>query len=206
MQDINRLYALPYDKNEPIVCIDEKPYQILENARPSLSLKTEVGLRVDCDYIRKGTCNIFVGVEPKGGFRHTRVTEHRKKQDYVSFFLEICHLYRDAKKIHIVCDNLNIHKLSSLQSILSPNHPVFSRVVLHFTPIHASWQNLAEVEIGILSRQCLNRRIPTFAQVKGEVAAWNGYRNCSHAQITWRLTESKAQAKYHLTHQNLLLS
>lgn len=198
MEDILDLYAEPHDPKRPVVCLDEKSKQLLADSRASLSAAPGKVAIQDYEYVRKGTRNIFVGVEPKGGRHITEVTAQRKKEHYALFIERIIQEYPDADCIRIVQDNLNIHSKKSLIHAfgLRKANMLMKRVEFHFTPKHASWLNMAEIEIGILDRQCLNRRLPTVEKMTSEVRAWTEQRNKHKCIIKWRYTKEKARKTF----------
>lgn len=194
MENLLELYSKPYDVKYPVVCLDEKSKQLLEDSRKgygSLPGKTAIQ---DYEYIRHGTRNIFVAVEPKGGRHFTKVTARRTKIDYAEFFLELVGCYPDAKQIHIVQDNLNTHFEPSLILAFGKRktRQIMKRVQFHYTPKHASWLNMAEIEIGILGSQCLPGRIPSEEKLKREVAAWTIDRNKKQSRLCWEFTKEEA--------------
>lgn len=198
MNNILDLYALPYNEKEPVVCVDEKSLQLLDNIRPPIPLKPGFGIRVDYHYKRKGTTNIFVGVEPKGKKRFLKVSTRKTKRDYADYVLELMTKhYPKAEKVHLVADNLNTHPLKCLKEMLGKNHPIFKRLALHFTPVHASWLNQAELEIGALETQCLNgRRFPDEEILQEEVQAWVVERDRQKIGINWTFTRKQAEVKF----------
>jgi len=198
MNDLLDLYAKPYNEKEPIICVDEKSFQLLEDVRDPLPLKPGFGIRVDNHYKRKGTENVFVGVEPKGGNRVVNVTKRRTKQDYALYIYELMTKhYSEAEKVHVVADNLNTHPLKCLKEELGENCPIFERLIIHFTPVHASWLNQAELEIGVMERQCLNkRRFPDEETLREEVRAWADERNAQKIGINWTFTKRQAEVKF----------
>ena len=192
------LYALPYLEREPVVCIDEKSKQLLKDMRTPLPLKPGVLAKQDYEYKRAGTCNLFVAVEPKGERRIVEVTARRTKVDFVDF---VCRLlkavYARARKVHLVLDNLNTHFRSSFEEALGHKAAtaLLRRIEFHYTPKHASWLNMAEIEIGILERQCLGRRLKDQATITLEVVAWQQRRNADHCGIEWSFTRQDADRK-----------
>lgn len=192
------LYALPYQEREPVVCLDEKSKQMLQETRTVLPLKPGVPAKQDYEYKRAGTCNLFVAVEPKGNRRMVEVTARRTKVDFVHF---VCRLlkagYAKARKVHVVLDNLNTHFHSSFEEVLGHQAAaaLLRRIEFHYTPKHASWLNMAELEIGILERQCLGRRLKDQATIMLEVAAWQQRRNADRCGITWSFTRQDADRK-----------
>lgn len=198
MEDVLTVYAKPYDPKEPVVCLDEKSKQLLSDSRPSLPLAPGKTAVQDYEYVRKGTRNIFVAVEPKGGRHMTQVTLRRKKPDYALFFEQLVAAYANAKTIHLVQDNLNIHFVSSLIEAFGVRKArrLWDCITPHYTPKHASWLNMAEIAIGILDRQCLNRRIPSGEKMEREVRAWTKKRNKHRCCITWKYTKEKARKTF----------
>jgi len=168
MEDILELYAKPFNPRMPVVCIDEKNKQLLADSRPSLPTAPGKIAIQDYEYVRKGSGNIFVAVEPLAGKRITRVTKQRRKQDYALFVEQMNLSYPKARRIHLVQDNLNTHCLASLieEFGVRKARKLWKRFVPHFTPKHASWLNMAEIEINAISTQCLNVNFRTFEQTK----------------------------------------
>lgn len=201
MDDVLEVYERPYEANCPVVCIDEKSKQLLKETRKPIVLKPHSPIKADYEYERNGTANLFVAVEPKGQKRVVRVTKRRTKKDYASFvkFL-VNHVYRQAKKIVLVEDNLNTHNRGTLIEILgvSEGGQIANKIEWHYTPKHASWLDQAEIEIHSLETQCLNRRIPDFQTMQSEVAACVRKRNKDHCGINWQFTRKKAREKFHL--------
>ena len=198
MYDVLALYARPYRAQEPVICIDEKSKQLIRDSRRPLSMKPGMPAKCDYEYVREGTCNVFVAVEPKGGRRTIEVTERRTKPDFVGFVRQLLeHTYASAKKVHLVLDNLNTHFRSCFEEVLgrSAAHALLRRVEFHHTPKHASWLNMAEIEIGILDRQCTGRRIGDEARLCSEVLAWEQRRNQARCRIEWKFTRQDADQK-----------
>jgi hypothetical protein len=192
------LYAVPYLEREPVVCIDEKSKQLLKDMRTPLPLKPGVLAKQDYEYKRAGTCNLFVAVEPKGKRRVVEVTARRTKMDFVAFVGRLLEtVYARARKVHLVLDNLNTHFRSSFEEVLGYKAAtvLLRRIEFHYTPKHASWLNMAEIEIGILERQCLGRRLKDQATIKLEVAAWQQRRNAAQCGIVWSFTRQDADRK-----------
>jgi hypothetical protein len=198
MYDLLGLYAQPYDPAQPVVCLDEKCKQLLQQTRSPLPARAGQIAREDYEYKRAGTRNLFVAVEPKGGHREVAVTCRRTKADFVAFvqFLAL-EVYAQARKIHLVLDNLNTHFRASFEEVLGLEAAAvfLSRLEFHYTPKHASWLNMAEIEIGILDRQCTGRRIGEEARLRTEVLAWEQRRNREHCQIDWKFTRQDADRK-----------
>lgn len=198
MYDLLDLYARPLRPKEPVVCLDEKSKQLLKHSRTPLPIKPGTPIRLDYEYVRAGTCNLFVAVEPKGGRRTVRVTDHRAKTDFVAFIRYLLEqVYVTAHRVHLVMDNLNTHFRKCFEDVLGAKEAqtLLRRVVFHYTPKHASWLNMAEIEIGILDRQCLDRRLPDRPTLTAEVDAWQQRRNAQHRCIDWTFTRQDADQK-----------
>lgn len=192
------LYARPYQPQEPVVCLDEKSKQLLRDTRQPLPLRPGKTARHDYEYARAGTCNLFVAVEPKGGRRTVVVTDQRTKADFVGFVRHLLEqVYTTAHRVHLVLDNLNTHFRRCFEEVLGIQEAevLLRRVVFHYTPKHASWLNMAEIEIGVLDRQCLDRRLPDRATLAAEVDAWQQRRNGERRTIEWRFTRQDADQK-----------
>lgn len=198
MYDLLGLYAQPYDPAEPVVCLDEKSKQLLKQTRSPLLATAGQIAKEDYEYKRAGTRNLFVAVEPKGGHREVKVTGRRTKSDFVAFvrFLAL-EVYAQARKIHLVLDNLNTHFRGSFEEVLGLDAAAvfLSRLQFHYTPKHASWLNMAEIEIGILDRQCTGRRIGEETRLSAEVLAWEQRRNQERCRIDWKFTAQDADRK-----------
>jgi hypothetical protein len=198
MYDLLALYAKPYDPQEPVICLDEKSKQLLEQTRQPLAARPGHLAKEDYEYRRAGTRNLFVAVEPKGGRRQVEITRRRTKPDFVGFVQRLAHgAYATARTIHLVLDNLNTHFRASFEAVLGVEaaQQFLARVVFHYTPKHASWLNMAEIEIGILDRQCLGRRIGSECRLTTEVAAWEQRRNGAGCRIEWTFTRQDADQK-----------
>ena len=198
MNDLLDLYARPFRASEPVVCLDEKSKQLLKDSRPPLPIKPGRPVRLDYEYVRAGTCNLFVAVEPKGGRRTVTITDRRAKPDFVAFVRYLLeHVYAKSRRVHLVLDNLNTHFRKCFEEVLGVKEAksLLRRVVFHYTPKHASWLNMAEIEIGILDRQCLDRRLPDRAILAAEVNAWQSRRNTEKRGIEWRFTRQDADEK-----------
>lgn len=198
MYNLLDLYARPYNREEPVVCIDEKSKQLLAPIRPNLPLKPSRTEKVDYEYERKGTRNLFVAVEPLAGWRQVQVTLQRKTVDFVHFVRQLLQgRYRRAKRVHLVLDNLNTHFAKGFTEVLGAKRAerLLKRIVFHYTPTHASWLNMAEIEIGILDKQCLKGRIPSAEQLTTAVDAWQKRRNQQRKTINWTFTRQDADKK-----------
>lgn len=192
------LYARPLRPTEPVVCIDEKSLQLTAHSRESLPMVAHSPAKQDYEYVRNGTTNLFVAVEPKAGKRIVEVTAQRGKTDFVTFVSALLtNTYAKARRVHFVLDNLNTHFRKSFEDVLGKPAAVtlLRRVQFHYTPKHASWLNMAEIEIGILSRQCLDRRIANRDALRSEVDAWQDARNAAQRTIEWTFTRQDADRK-----------
>ena len=191
MYDILDLYEEPYDSLRPVLGIDEKPKQLIEDSRTPIPLTMGKIEKQDYEYIRRGKVNIFMSVEPKGGKRYTEVTDQRTKKDfalYMKYLLEV--KYPSVKVLRIVVDNLNTHNESSFYENFEKKEAkrILKKIEFHYTPTHASWLNVAEIEIGIMDRECTNRRIKNKEMLTREVKAWEKRRN---RQMDLHKTESR---------------
>lgn len=198
MYELLALYARPLRRDEPVVCVDEKSTQLLQHSRTPLPMQPGRAARHDYEYKRAGTANLFVAVEPKRGRRTVTVTQRRAKTDFVAFTQHLLqHVYRSARRVHLVLDNLNIHFPKCFEDVLgaAAARRLLRRVQFHYTPKHASWLNMAEIEIGVLTRQCLDRRIADPAALCHEVAAWQTRRNAARRPIAWTFTRQDADRK-----------
>lgn len=198
MYGLLALYQKPYDADEPVVCVDEKSKQLLQQTRTPLAAQPGVVAKEDYEYKRAGTRNIFVAVEAKGGRRRVEVTARRTKVDLVNFVETLVEgVYAGVKKVHVVWDNLNTHFRGSFVEVLGEARAaaMLARVEFHYTPKHASWLNMAEIEIGVMERQCTGCRIGTEARLQAEVRGWEHRRNEAKATIEWKFTRQDADKK-----------
>jgi hypothetical protein len=198
MEDILDLYAEPYQTDYPVVCFDEIPYQLVSETRKPLPLQPGKPVRYDYEYRREGTCNMFMFLEPLADWRHVKVTAQRTKQDFAVCMNDMIEIHwPEAKKVRVVLDNLNTHTPASLYERYPPEKArhLVQRLEFHYTPKHSSWLNMAEVEISVLTGQCLDRRIGSRAILVSEVAAWETERNDCKATIDWRFTIPNARDK-----------
>jgi DDE superfamily endonuclease len=198
MYHLLQLYALPLSKTEPVICIDEKSLQLLAHTRQPLAMSKHSPRKQDYEYKRHGTTNLFVAVEPLAGRRIVSVTQHRGKVDFVAFVQELLTgAYAKARCVHLVLDNLNTHFRKCFEDVLGlpAATKLLRRVQFHYTPKHASWLNMAEIEIGILTRQCLDRRIASRELLQSEVDAWQHARNELQTTIEWKFTRQDADLK-----------
>lgn len=195
MNDVLTLYEKPYCSEEPVVCFDEKSLQLLGECREPRPMREGMPLRRDYEYTRHGTVNIFCAVEPLAGRHLTGIHSHRTGNDFADFVAWLAMRYPDAKTIHLVMDNLNTHSQTSLENRfgLERGREIWSRFTPHYTPVHASWLNQAEIEIGLIARQCLkHRRFATQGELREEVEAWNLRANRDQIKIRWTFTSQKA--------------
>ena len=192
------IYEMPYDPAVPVVCMDEKPYQLLGETRGSLPMRPGDTRKVDSEYIRNGTCSIFVFVEPLRGVRHVSVREHRTAMDWaeeIKYLVDV--RYPDRDKMILIMDNLNTHALSSLyKAFPAPEaRRIAKKLEIHYTPKHGSWLNIAEIELNVMTRQCLSRRIGDIGLLRQELAAWESERNEHTSCIQWQFTTNNARIK-----------
>ena len=197
MYDLLNLYGYAYNAQYPVVCMDEKSKQLLEDKRRIIPMKPGSPEKYDGEYKRMGTQNIFVAVEPLAGKRYIKVTEQRKKVDFAQFIKELATFYPEAKKIRLVADNLNTHFESSFHETFNVREAdaLLEKIEFHYTPKHGSWLNMAEIEINIMDRECLSRRIGQKNILKKEIALWAKQRNKERKKITWTFTKKKADKK-----------
>lgn len=207
MEDVLDLYARPYDPKERVICFDEKSKELHDEIRPVQAMTATRPRRRDYEYKRNGTANCFVTVEPKGGHREVTVTDRRTKRDFAREIKRIVELprYREATTIHIVLDNLNTHFESSFRETFDDDvtEQLMKRIRFHYTPKHASWLNMAEIEISVLSRQCLNQRIPTKRALRKVIRCWKQRRNKRRATIQWKFTTDDARNVFKYQPANL---
>lgn len=195
MEDILDQYGKPFDPKEPLICLDEQPYQLLDDTRPFEPATPGTVAKQDYEYRRCGTCSIFVAVEPKGGKRFVQARRHRKRADFARFVRDLLRRYPKARRIHLVLDNLNTHNEKSLVETFGAQKAkqLLRRIVWHYTPKHASWLNMAEIEISVLTKQCLGRRIPAIEEVQRHAATWARDRNRRKATIDWTFNNNDAR-------------
>lgn len=198
MEDVLDVYELPYDPNRPVVCMDEKPYQLLGEARDSWAMRPGDNKKIDSEYVREGTCSIFAFVEPLGGRHHVSVREHRTAVDWaeeIKYLVD--EMYPDAEKIILVMDNLNTHKPSSLYKKYKPEEArrIIKRLEIHYTPKHGSWLDIAEIELNVITRQCLTRRIDDIEKLRAELASWEKERNAAASKVNWQFRTKDARIK-----------
>ena len=198
MEDVLDLYEEPYNPLYHTVCLDERSCQLLDHTRPPLPVEPGRPARVDYEYKRNGTCNLFAFFEPHRGWRHIKVTEQRTKLDVAECLRELVdEHYPGAKKIRVVLDNLNVHTLWTLYERYPAEQArrIASRLEFHHTPVHASWLNMVEIEFSALVRQCLSRRMSDLDTLSGEIPAWEDARNAAQVTPDWRFTARDARTK-----------
>lgn len=200
MEDVLDLYAEEYDPARPTVCFDETSKQLIAETRVPLPMVPGKPERVDYEYERQGTANLFLVTEPLTGWRHVDVTDRRTKPDFAQQMRDLVDRhFPDATTIRVVLDNLNTHTRAALYEAFAPAEArrILRKLEFHYTPVHGSWLNMAELEFSLLSRQCLNRRIGDRDTLVTEVAAWEAARNEQRASIHWQFTVHDARRKLH---------
>ena len=198
MEDVLDVYERPYNPKEPVVCMDEKPLQLLGEVREQLPMKPGETAIIDSEYVRNGTCSIFAFIEPLAGKHHVSVREHRTATGWAEEIKYLCDvMYPDADKIILVMDNLNTHKVASLYKKYRPEEAfrLKKRLEIHYTPKHGSWLDIAEIELNVMTKQCLSRRIESIDKLKSELSAWESERNAKQAKVNWQFTNDKARIK-----------
>jgi hypothetical protein len=199
MEDVLELYERPYDASRPVVCLDERPVLLHGEARPRSPARPGRAAHYDYEYTRGGTANIFCAVEPLAGRHITKVTDNRKAPEFAKIVAEIVRRYPAAHTIHLVLDNLSTHSFASLARHYGEEAAadVWSRLTVHFTPKHGSWLNMAEMEIGLLNKQCLGTlRFQDLGRLRLHVAAWNRRANSDRRRINWTFTRRAARKKF----------
>lgn len=198
MENILDLYCQPYNKAIPVICMDEKPYQLIDQVREPLAMKPGQTLKEDNEYKRNGTCSIFVFFEPLTGWCNVDAQERRTRADWahqIRYLLEDC--FPNVQKIRLVMDNLNTHTIAALYHTFPPElaRSLAKRLEIHYTPKHGSWLNMAEILISVLSRQCLSRRIPTLEKVNSQITAWQEDKLSRPTKVDWQFTTADARIK-----------
>jgi len=198
MEDVLEVYQRPYNPEYPVVCMDESPKQLIGEVHPPIPIKPGSVEKIDAEYVRNGTVEIFIEVEPLAGKRHVAVTERRTKIDWAAQMKEMLDIrYPEAKKVVLVMDNLNTHSTASFYEAFPPEEArrLAERLEIHYTPKHGSWLNIAEIELSVLQGQCLNRRIADIESMRNEVDSWQTNRNNQIKKINWQFTTDKARTK-----------
>lgn len=198
MEDILDLYERPYDPKRPIICVDERPCQLIDGVLVPLPMEAGKPKREDYHYKRNGVCTVFIAFEPLTGRRFVQVRKRRTKKDYAAFMKYVAGHYPRAEQIVVIQDNLNTHNPGSFYAACKPPEAfaLAQRFEMHYTPPKASWLNMVEIELSILSKQCLDRRIGDIETLKREVLAWAEERNAKRATVHWQFTKNKARDKF----------
>lgn len=197
MENVLQLYAMPYDEQYPVICFDERPCQLLGDTYAPLPMTKGRSKRQHYGYKRMGTCSMLVALEPKAGKRFVQVVEQRTKKEYAAFMHDLAKQYPNAKRITIIQDNLSTHKKGAFYEHLPPDEAfqLAQRLDFHFTPVGASWLNMVEIELSVIAKQCLHRRIPTVEILTSEVTQLVKERNEIKATVNWQFTRQNAQTK-----------
>jgi len=198
MEDVLDVYQRPYDKDCPVICMDEKPYQLLGEVRKPIPMKAGKSKREDNEYKRNGVCSIFIFTEPLAGWRHVHARERRTKIDWANEIKNLLTVhYPNAKKVCLIMDNLNTHTISSLYEAFAPHEAreLAKRLEIHYTPKHGSWLNIAEIELSFLTRQCLDKRVDLLDLLNDNMSAWEHNRNCFQKSVDWQFSTEDARIK-----------
>lgn len=209
MENLLYLYAEYFTPFNPIVCFDERPYQLLANIVEPLPCQPDQPPRIDYQYSREGTCNLFVFYAPHYGWRHVEVTSSRTKKDFAHQMKDLVDIhFPRADKIRVVLDNLNTHTPAALYETFPPGEArrILEHLEFHYTPKHGSWLNQVEIEISVLSRQCLDRRLRDIETLRQEIKGWEQERNHRKVKIDWRFVASDARLKFQRLYPTLNLS
>ena len=198
MEDVLEVYARPYNRNFPVVCMDESNVQLIGEVHEPIPAAPGHSVLVDDEYVRNGVASIFIEVEPLGGKRKVKITERRTRVDWAHFIKEMLEeRYADAEKVVLVMDNLNTHNTASLYAAFTPEEArrLANRLEIHYTPKHGSWLNIAEIELSVLKRQCLAGRIDCIEKMRAKVATWNVDRNNRKTKVDWHFRTNDARIK-----------
>jgi len=197
MERVLEVYKRPYDEKRPVVCMDESPKQLIGETKTPIDAKPGSMAKQDYEYVRNGSCNVFMSNEPLSGKRYVKITERKTKKDWAVFVEEIADRYKEAEKITLVMDNLETHKPGSLYDAFPAQKAkaLWDRFEFIYTPKHGSWLNMAEIELNVLMGQCLAGRIDSIGKVEKETKAWQKVRNEKIAKINWRFTTEDARIK-----------
>ena len=201
------VYKRPYDPEQPLICMDETSKQLVKESRSTVPAEPGIPARYDYEYERNGVCNLFMFYEPFGGKRYVSITDRRTKVDWALQIKELLdNHYPNVRKVVLVMDNLNTHTGASLYEAFQPDEArrLLDRLEMHYTPKHGSWLNIAEIELRVLTGQCLNRRIPDKQKLKREVAQWQNERNFLQAKVDWRFSNAEARIKLKRLYPTLL--
>lgn len=198
MEDVLDTYEKPYDPARPVVCVDEGGKQLIGEVREPLAVRPGSIAKQDAEYKRSGVANLFMAFEPLVGWRHVEVTERKRSVDFARFLQHLSDdHYAEADRIVLVCDNLSTHRPAALYEAFAPEEArrLAQRFEWHYTPRHGSWLNVAEMELSVLARQCLDRRIPDLPTLSREAAAWKNQRNAAQVKVLWQFTTADARIK-----------
>ncbi len=197
MEDILDLYEQPYDPLHPLICLDEMPFQLIDNILVPIPPKPGKPQKEDYEYRRNGICCVFIAFDPHAGSRMIRVKEHRTKVDYADFMGEVAQKYPEVEYLKVVQDNLNTHSAGSFYEVFPPDEAfkLANKFEFHFTPKKGSWLNMTEIEFSALSKQCMKRRIGDIRILAKEIAAWEFKRNKAKSTVQWQFNKSKAREK-----------
>jgi len=198
MEDVLDLYCLPYDEDYPVICMDEKPYQLLDEVLAPIPMKPGQVKRIDYEYKREGTCSIFVFSQPLTGWTYANARERRTAVDFAHEIKTLLTVHFPcALKVRLVSDNLNTHVPASLYKAFTPKEAreLLRRIEFHYTPKHGSWLNMAEISISMLARQCINRRIPDMATLNNAISAWCANQNRFRNPVNWQFDTVDARIK-----------
>ena len=198
MEDVLAVYARPYDRKFPVVCMDESSIQLIGEVHEPIPAAPGHPVLMDDEYVRNGVASILLEVEPLGGKRKVKITERRTRIDWANFIKEMLdERYPSAEKVVLVMDNLNTHNTASLYQAFPPEEAwrLADRLEIHYTPKHGSWLNISEIELSVLKRQCLAGRIDSIEKMRAEVSAWNTDRNNRQTKVDWQFTASDARIK-----------
>ena len=198
MEDVLKVYERPYNEQFPVVCMDEQPTQLIKETRKKLAVEPGKPERVDYEYERNGTATNFMFTEPLAGWRKVNVRLRKTAVDWADEIKELLDEdYPDVEKVVLICDNLNTHKVASFYEAFEPKEArrLFERLEIHYTPKHGSWLNVAEIELSVFTKQCLDRRIPDIEILRQEAKAWYGRRNVSQKSVDWQFTTEDARIK-----------
>jgi len=206
MEDILEVYQRVYDEHEVLVCMDETSKQQVKETRVPCAPQPGRFAKFDYEYERNGVSNLFMLFAPLAGWRHVKVTDRHTKIDWAHLIKELVDVHFPGKKIILVMDNLNTHKLGSLYEAFEPQEArrISERLEIHYTPKHGSWLDMAEIEISVMSRQCLNRRIPDQETLRREINAWQQQRNQKSVAVNWRFTTADARIKLKSLYPSIL--
>jgi hypothetical protein len=198
MEDVLEVYARPYDPQRPMVCVDEGGKQLIGDVRPPLPVRPGRSAKEDCEYIRGGVANMFMAFEPLAGWRHVEVTQRKTSVDFAQLLRALSdQYYPHAQRLVLVCDNLSTHTPAALYEAFTPEEAMrlSKRFEWHYTPKHGSWLDMAETELSVLARQCLDQRIPDMPTLRAATGSWEQTRNAATVKVDWQFTTADARVK-----------